>query len=55
MLRPPKAPIIVRPVTVTRFRRSFQMRLYATIFRLAVLASLIVTAALCAGWKWGHT
>jgi hypothetical protein len=31
------------------------MRLY--IFRLAVLASLVATAFVCAGWKWeglGH-
>jgi hypothetical protein len=28
------------------------MRLYTQIFRLAILASLIATAVVCAGWKW---
>jgi hypothetical protein len=28
------------------------MRLYTQFFRLAVLASLLVTALVCAGWKW---
>ena len=32
------------------------MRLYVQVIRLAVLASLVVAAAVCAGWKWelGH-
>ena len=28
------------------------MRLYAQMFRLAVFAALVVTAAVCGGWKW---
>ena len=28
------------------------MRLYTQIFRLAIFASLIATAVVCAGWKW---
>jgi hypothetical protein len=28
------------------------MRLYTQIIRLAILASLIATAAICGGWKW---
>jgi hypothetical protein len=28
------------------------MRLYSQMIRLAILASLAVTAALCGGWKW---
>jgi hypothetical protein len=28
------------------------MRLYTQLFRLAILASLVVTAAVCGGWKW---
>jgi hypothetical protein len=33
------------------------MRLYTQFIRFAVLASLIATAIVCAGWKWeglGH-
>jgi hypothetical protein len=33
------------------------MRLYTQFFRFAVLASLLATALVCAGWKWegfGH-
>jgi hypothetical protein len=30
------------------------VRLYMFIFRLSVLASLVVGSALCAGWKWGR-
>jgi hypothetical protein len=29
------------------------MQLYAFIFRLAILVSLVAAAVLCAGWKWG--
>ena len=29
------------------------MRLYTLAFRLAVLASLVLFAVFCAGWKWG--
>jgi len=29
------------------------MRLYTLVFHIAVLASLVLFAALCAGWKWG--
>jgi hypothetical protein len=28
------------------------MRLYMRYMRLALLASLLVTAVACAGWKW---
>ena len=28
------------------------MRLYTQLFRLALFASLLLTAVLCAGWKW---
>jgi hypothetical protein len=28
------------------------MRLYTQLFRLAILAGLLLTAAFCAGWKW---
>ena len=28
------------------------MRLYSQIIRLAVLASLVLTAVVCGGWKW---
>jgi hypothetical protein len=28
------------------------MRLYMRLFQLAVLAAFVVTAAVCAGWKW---
>jgi hypothetical protein len=28
------------------------MRLYNQLFRLALFASLLLTAAYCAGWKW---
>lgn len=28
------------------------MRLYTQLFRLAMLTSLVVAAAVCAGWKW---
>jgi hypothetical protein len=28
------------------------MRPYTLIFRLAMLASLAVTAVVCGGWKW---
>jgi hypothetical protein len=28
------------------------MRLYNQLFRLAIFAGLLLTAAACAGWKW---
>jgi hypothetical protein len=28
------------------------MRLYTHLFRVAILASLLLTAVYCAGWKW---
>jgi hypothetical protein len=28
------------------------MRLYIQLIRVAIFASLLLTAALCAGWKW---
>jgi hypothetical protein len=28
------------------------MRLYTQLFRLAIFAGLLLTAAVCAGWKW---
>ena len=28
------------------------MRLYTQLFRVALFASLLLTAAYCAGWKW---
>ena len=28
------------------------MRLYTQMIRLAIFASLVVTAAVCGGWKW---
>jgi hypothetical protein len=30
------------------------MSTYAFLFRLSVLAGLIATSALMAGWKWDH-
>ena len=32
--------------------RSYTMRLYTQLFRLAMFASLLLAAAYCAGWKW---
>jgi hypothetical protein len=32
--------------------KELRMRLYTQIFRLAIFASLLLTAAACAGWKW---
>jgi hypothetical protein len=28
------------------------MRLYVMLIRLAILATLVATAAICGGWKW---
>jgi hypothetical protein len=28
------------------------MRLYIQLIRLAIFATLVVTAAICGGWKW---
>jgi len=30
------------------------LKSYAFIFRLSVLAALVLTSALMAGWKWEH-
>src|SRR5205823_13617303 len=32
--------------------KELPMRLYTQIIRLAVLASLVLTAVVCGGWKW---
>ena len=32
--------------------RSYTVRLYTQLFRMAIFASLLLTAVLCAGWKW---
>jgi hypothetical protein len=32
--------------------KEFPMRLYTQMIRLAILATLVGTAAVCGGWKW---